>query len=645
LAVKTPSTLRNYVPGLALAVVATLSVAAHIPCAAASQDAQIASAPVRRRAAGRLLLRQRAGLSRQALQRVLRRNGAVAVRSLEHLGVAIVHVPEADLQQVEQSLRRSGLFKAVERDYVVHIAETPDDPHFASQWALPKIAAPLSWDLSKGSPNAPVAVLDTGVELAHPDLAGQLLPGFDFVNGDTDPSDDHGHGTRMIGIVAARQNNALGVSGIAPDSQILPGKVMGSDGTGLYGDVADGITWAVDQGARVINLSLVGTAPSSVLQSAIDYATANGVITVASSGNWGTDDPAYPAAFDDVVSVGATGDNDVRSSFSNYGASLDVMAPGASILTTTLNAGYTGSTGTSPAAAHASATLALLLAAEPGIGRTAAIQRLYDGAADLGDSGWDLYHGWGRIDAYAVLVPGAIGSPGPDPHDPTSEIVSPSQNSLVWGMVPVDVAATDNVAIAHVDLYVDNSLYASETIAPYSFVIDATEMSAGTHKLQAFAYDTNGNSAKSKKLQVSFTPGVGLLVNRAKVRSTSASISARLALPEGVEFDPTVDDVSVTLSTASGAVFAATAQTADIATTASGRAKATVVADVPSSGNVRMVLKPVSPESTYKLRLSASQLSSMSGADTTMDLTVQVGTTILSQSLTFREKKSKLLYP
>jgi hypothetical protein len=134
-------------------------------------------------------------------------------------------------------------------------------------------------------------------------------------------------------------------------------------------------------------------------------------------------------------------------------------------------------------------------------------------------------------------------------------------------------------------------------------------------------------------------------VNRAKVRPTSASISARLALPEGAEFDPAVDDVSVTLSTASGAVFAATAQTADIATTSSGRAKATVIADVPSGGSVRMVLKPVTPEPTYKLRLSASQLSTMSVVEPIMDLTVQVGTTVLSQSLTFRQSKSKLLYP
>jgi hypothetical protein len=567
------------------------------------------------------------------------------VRSLDRLGATIVHVSEADLGQIEQSLRRSGLFKAVERDYVVQVAEIPNDPQFSSQWGATMIAAPLSWDLAKGSPDAPVAVLDTGVETNHPDLAGQLLPGFDFVNGDTDPSDDHGHGTRMIGIVAARQNNGLGVSGIAPESKVLPGKVMGADGTGLYGDVADGITWAVDQGASVINLSLVGTAPSGVLQSAIDYATANGVITVASSGNWGTDDPAYPAAFDDVVSVGATGQNDFRSSFSNYGAALDIVAPGASILTTTLNGGYTGSTGTSPAAAHASATLALLLAAEPGITRAASIQRLYDGAADLGGIGWDLYHGWGRIDSYATLLPGAVGSPGPDPQDPTVALVSPSPSSLVWGMVPVDVTATDNVAIARVEIYVDDLLYATETIAPYSFIVDATELSAGTHKLRSRAYDTSGNSAESKKVKVSFTPGVGLLVHRAKVRSNSASVSARLALPAGVEFDPAVDDVSVTLSTASGAVFAATAQTADIATTAAGRAKANVVADVPNGGNVRLVLKPVGPEPTYKLRLSASQLSAMNGAEPTMDLTVQVGTTILSQSLTFRASKNKLLYP
>jgi hypothetical protein len=118
-----------------------------------------------------------------------------------------------------------------------------------------------------------------------------------------------------------------------------------------------------------------------------------------------------------------------------------------------------------------------------------------------------------------------------------------------------------------------------------------------------------------------------------------------LALPEGVEFDPTQEGVSVTLSSASGVLFAATAATADLTTTASGRAKAQVAADVPSSGNVRLVLKPSKPELTYALRLSAKELSTMSGGGTTMDLRVQVGDTILSQSLTFREKKSHLVYP
>jgi Subtilase family/Bacterial Ig domain len=544
------------------------------------------------------------------------------------------------------ALRRSGLFSAVERDYVAEVAEIPNDPYFSSQWGLPKIAAPLSWELSSGSPAAPVALLDTGVDASHPDLAGQLLPGYDFVNGDADPSDDNGHGTRMAGIIAALRDNGEGISGVAPGTRILPVKVLGSDGTGLYSAVASGITYAVDHGARIVNLSLVGSAPSDLLQSAIDYATAHGVVTVAASGNSGSSDPTYPAASNGVVAVGATNWQDERPAFSNYGDWVALSAPGEDVVTTSLGGTYASSTGTSPAAAFTSGAFALLLAADPGLTRQEAINRMLAGAADLGSTGWDPYFGWGRVDSYAALVPGQVGSPGPDSKRPEVGITSPTKGSLVYGMVPVDLSVSDDQGIGRVELFVDNRLYATATSAPFGFVVDATTFAPGKHKLRAYAYDLSGNSARSKQVNVSFTPGVGLLVTRAKTRSNSASISALFALPEGTYFDSSRDTVSVQLSGAGGVVLFASAEPAQMQARSASAAKASVDPSIPGSGNVRLSLSQNGGKPVYNLRISAAQLTGMEPSSLQMDLTLQVGTSVLSQSLLFRAKKSDLfVYP
>jgi hypothetical protein len=614
------------------------------PLLIASEAAARPTSRLRRRP-GKLVVRHRAGLSGEALTRILERSGARRARSLARLAATVVDVPERDLPLVERTLRSSGLFKAVERDFVAYAAADPNDTYYAAQWALPKIAAPLSWNLSTGA-GVVVGVVDSGAQLDHPDLSGRLLPGYDFLNGDSDPSDDNGHGTRMTGIIVARKDNGQGLAGVAPDALALPVKVLGADGSGPYSDVADGITWAVDQGARVVNVSLVGSAPSSLMESAVNYASANGVVTVASSGNWGTDQPGYPAAFDGAVAVGATTEGDQRPTFSNYGAWLSLSAPGVNIVTTDRFGGYSSSTGTSPAAAVTSGVFALLFAAEPALTREAAIERVESGATDLGSSGWDPYFGHGRLDSYAALVPGQIGSPQPDDVNPSVDIVSPSKGSLVYGMVPVDVASSDNQALQRVELFVDNRLHAIETAPPYSFVVDAAQLSAGRHKLQAYAYDTSGNSGRSGSVKVSFTPGVGLLVKRAKLKPDKAVINATFALPEGSGFDPSQEDVVVTLSHAGGTFFSVSVPAAEMENSGAGRATASVVPDVPAAGNVRLVVKETGAQPLYQLRVKASKLDGMGAMVTQMNLTVEVGSDVLSLSLTLRPKNQTLLvYP
>lgn len=604
----------------------------------------LAADPRPQRVPGRLVLRGRAGLSGDALARALQAVGARRVDVVGELDGTVVEADERDLVGVESALRRSGLFSSVERDHLVRVAEDPNDSHYAAQWGLPRAGVPAAWALSSGA-GVTVAVVDTGVEASHPDLQGQLLPGYDFINDDGDPDDDNGHGTRMVGIVGAVRDNAEGISGVAPAARVLPVKALDAQGYGPYSAVANGITYAVDQGAQVINLSLVGAAPSSILQAAVDYAVAHDVVVVAASGNYGSDAPAYPAASSGAVAVAAITENDGHPIFSNYGAWISVAAPGVDIVTTSLDASYAGSTGTSPAAAMASGVFALLRAANPQMGRLEAIGRVQSGAANLGSSGWDPYFGWGRVDAYGALVPGEIGAPLPDDTDPTISILSPARSSLLSGMVPIDIAANDNVAIARVELFVDNRWYASALTPPYSFVVDAASFAPGQHKLRAYAYDTSNNVAKTKNLKISFTPGTGLLVSKTVVRASSVSLTAQFALPAGVDFNPGTDDVELTLTSADGTVLAATAVAGSLRVSANGKMQGTLTPDVPSLGSVRLTARSTGVQPLYTLKIKASNLSGMSAVDPLMSLGVAVGGVQLSQSLPCRVKGSTLVYP
>ena len=222
----------------------------------------------------------------------------------------------------------------VEPNYIHRITDTiPNDTYFASdQYGLENIRAPQGWDLSTGSTAITIAILDSGVDLDHPDLASKIVPGYDFVNNDGVPQDDNGHGTHVAGIAAAVSNNGLGVAGVSWGARIMPVKVLDETGTGSSTDIADAIIWAADQGADVINMSFGASSPSTTIENALNYAYSNGVTLVAALGNDGRELPYeecgilgcteysfYPAAFEHVIAVGATDSGNTKAGFSNYG--------------------------------------------------------------------------------------------------------------------------------------------------------------------------------------------------------------------------------------------------------------------------------------------------------------------------------------
>lgn len=302
--------------------------------------------------------------------------------------------------------------RSVEWDVTVHAL---GDTYRDLQWGIDDLGAPVVWPATKGAGTV-VAVVDTGVN-QHPDLVANLLPGYDFVDGDTDASDTStsgatdSHGTHVAGIIAAVMDNTIGGAGAAPEAKILPVRALGGDG-GTFSNIASGIVWAVDHGANVVNLSLGGSSASQTLQNAVTYAEQHGVVVVAAAGNDGpTGDPSYPAVYPTTLAVAAADSTDTVASFSTRGSYVDVAAPGVNIASTDGLSSYSYRSGTSMATPFVSAAAALLHAAFPSCTPEQLRTALMATAEDIGDTGLDTASGYGlaRVDlAYQALLTGTV---------------------------------------------------------------------------------------------------------------------------------------------------------------------------------------------------------------------------------------------
>lgn len=332
----------------------------------------------------------------------------------------------------------------------------PNDPSFAAQWGLTKINCPAAWDRTTGSANVTVAVLDTGIDLDHPELAPLLVPGFDmvdlgpnptppagfrfegdFAGRDNDPQDEVGHGTHVAGTVACVSNNASGVAGVTWSCRLMPVKVLTRivnlnnpndvRGVGSSADIAAGIRWAVDNGARVLNLSLSGPTNTQVERDAVAYAISRGAVVVAAMGNNGGQIVRFPAAFPDVVAVGAINQNDQRANFSNTGPHIDVAAPGVGVLSTVWNNGFATFDGTSMASPHVAGVAALILSCNPNLTGAQVADIIRTTARPLrvnpGDPVPNDTFGHGCVDAAAAINRAC-------PRPPTREITCQSRITL-----------------------------------------------------------------------------------------------------------------------------------------------------------------------------------------------------------------------
>jgi subtilisin family serine protease len=289
----------------------------------------------------------------------------------------------------------------------------PNDPRYGSQGDLEQIHVPEAWPTTTGNPGVVVAVIDSGVDLTHPDLAGvNVVAARNEIWNNTDVRDDVGHGTHVAGTIFARTDNGQGIAGIAPTSSLMPIKVLDETGTGSISDVLDAVDWARLHGADIINLSLGGSLSLdqvALVQPTFTQARAAGILVVAASGNTGSSLIEYPAAFQGVVSVGAVDGTDRVADFSTFNRAVDITAPGVETIST-VPGGYQRASGTSMATPHVAGGAALVWSARPGLSVAELEAVLRTSSVDLGDPGRDNRYGSGRLDVLAALT-----APVPDP--------------------------------------------------------------------------------------------------------------------------------------------------------------------------------------------------------------------------------------
>lgn len=389
-----------------------------------------------RQTSGRMILRRAQGVSLPTWRQWLGQQGLREVRSLPELEASVVIgrpssswprtlVTSYEMERVRRLPKPRSSNRRARPVLPERWLTGIGDPLAPQQWALKTVGASRAWQVSRGHPDIIVAVIDTGVDLGHPDLRTRLIGGTNTLSevdspgaeGPVGPGDDNGHGTHVAGIIAAEGDNGQGVVGLAPGCRIMPVKVLSGDTTGRDADVAAGIIWAVQHGARILNLSLGGAGGSRLLADAITFAHAQGALVVSAMGNDGMDpalgdEPNYPAALPESVAVAATGPTDEVAAFSNRGSWVSVAAPGEGILSTTptypvydpVSPDYDYLDGTSMATPYVAAAAALVLSTRPELSPTAVRSKLEQTARDLGPVGLDRLSGHGRLDVARLLT-------------------------------------------------------------------------------------------------------------------------------------------------------------------------------------------------------------------------------------------------
>jgi len=380
--------------------------------------------------------------------------------------------PQSNLLSLIDELKSLSIVENVEFNYKMEAFLVPNDNYYSDQWALNNtgqavsyngnlvgtpgcdVDAERAWNITTGNPNVVIAILDTGIDLDHPDLASELVAGYDFVNNDSNANDGNMHGTACGSIAAGTSNNGIGVAGVCWDCSLMPVKVLSDQGYGDFDDIVNGVIWASDNGANVISMSLGGGGYQSGFDNAVTYAHNNGTIVIAASGN-DNGSISYPAAYEDCVSVGAMSPCNERKSpsscdgenfwGSNYGNGLDFVAPGVRIHSATIG-GYTSTfNGTSSACPHAAGVAGLIYSMAPNLSPDDVRAAMHATSVDIGGTGYDTQTGWGRINAFNAV---SLFSAQPDAQVNVEDItVEASSNQMVFETINIANGLEGEVAL------------------------------------------------------------------------------------------------------------------------------------------------------------------------------------------------------
>ncbi len=439
----------------------------------------------------RLLVKFNDDIPAHQKQGILNQNNAAITNEITQIDVLIIDVPEQSLETVESALQNNPAVDYVERDWILEPEAIPNDTWFQNQWHLTKIGADQAWDITKGD-SAPIAILDTGIELTHQDLSAKLQNGWNFYDNNNDLTDVCGHGTKVAGAAAAITNNELGVAGVAWNNPIIPIKITDSNCLGYYSSMIQGITYAADNGAKVANISF-RVFNGNALTDAAQYMHSSGGWVVVAGGNTGNFENYSDNQY--VISVAATSSSDAVTSFSSYGPYIDFAAPGSGIYTTRTSDSYGSSSGTSFASPITAGAIALVFASDSTLSPDDVYNKLKNSALDLGDSGRDDKYGWGRINIAAAL---AYTVPIIDDIPPVVTITSPTNNSDVVGTFSVSVNTSDNVQVNQVELYINGILSQQDISSPYVFSVDSSVLNSGSNQIEIKAIDSSNNWASDQ---------------------------------------------------------------------------------------------------------------------------------------------------
>jgi len=400
----------RFLPWILAAVVAGHPVAAR------------GTGPATRHVAGEVLVHPVADVDPATLEALRAEHHGRLERRLLDGSVEVWRVPAGGERELAGRIATAPGVLWAEPNFVYEaFATVPNDPGFSAQWNHARVRSTAAWDVATGSPQITIAIIDSGVDPGHPDLSAKLAAGYDFVDGDADPTDTNGHGTHVAGIAAAATDNGVGVAGMSWGARIMPIRVLDEDGHGTVADIVDAVTWARQHGASVLCLSLGGSDFSQALQNAVTTAHGAGRLVIAAMGNFrGSGNPTnYPAACDHVLAVAGTASDNTYAYYSQYGPHCDLAAPGGEMsyihdsngvystmptyACTPTGFGYSLNydrlQGTSQAAPMVAGAAAILRGMIPSAGPDVVQRILERTAADRGPAGWDPDYGWGLLDA------------------------------------------------------------------------------------------------------------------------------------------------------------------------------------------------------------------------------------------------------